>query len=177
MRVVVESIGCGMQEFREAREVKEGSVLAVVAPSGPFAVEVFEQGVAWLRERYEVRYDAGVFERSGYLAGSDGRRLAELRAAVEDDEVDVIVCARGGYGATRIVGGMEVAAVAAANKLVVGFSDVTALHGLWARAGVRSVHGKMVADLGRADAGQRERWAEAGEARGRPWRRGDRPAW
>ena len=142
-----------MEEFRQAREVKKGSVLAVVAPSGPFNAESFEKGIEWLRGRYEVRFDEGIYEKAGYLAGSDERRLAELRGAIEDDDVDAIVCARGGYGAGRIVDGLEIEAVREANKLVVGFSDITALHGLWARAGVRSVHGKMVADLGRAGAG------------------------
>ncbi|MCG8685445.1 MAG: dTDP-glucose 4,6-dehydratase, partial [Desulfobacterales bacterium] len=60
------------------------------------------------------------------------------------------VAARGGYGATRLLDALSPARVREAGKLLVGFSDITALHALWARAGVRSVHGPMVAALGRA---------------------------
>jgi muramoyltetrapeptide carboxypeptidase len=61
--------------------------------------------------------------------------------------VGAIVPARGGYGATRLLPSLEVAEIARANKWLVGFSDVTALHALWARAGLCSVHGPMVCSL------------------------------
>ena len=56
--------------------------------------------------------------------------------------------ARGGYGATRLVDQIPVEKVADANKWLVGFSDVTALHALWARAGVQSIHGANITTLG-----------------------------
>jgi len=114
-----------------------------------------------LRERYFVRFDEGVYARSGYLAGDDDRRATELLRALEDDSIDAIVCARGGYGATRILPRIAVDSVRAANKTIVGFSDVTALHALWARAGVRSLHGPMVAGLGRGTDQGTARWYEA----------------
>ncbi len=157
--------------FTEARTVDEGAVLAVVAPSGPFHPQSFDQGVEWLRQRYEVRFDEGIYARQGYFAGSDERRLEELRDAIRDSEVDAILCARGGFGATRLLPDLAVEEVRAANKLLVGFSDVTALHALWARAGVRSMHAPMVSALGRADAGVRDEWRKVLEGAGgaRSW--------
>lgn len=137
--------------FPPAREVRPGSTLAIVAPSGPFDRERFEQGLAILRGRYEVVFDEGIHARTGYFAGSDERRLSELIAAIRNPAVDAIVCARGGYGATRLLTGLDAAEVAVANKLLAGFSDITALHVLWARAGVRSIHGPMVASLARGN--------------------------
>lgn len=145
--------------FDAARPVREGSKLALVAPSGPFDLALFERGVERLRSRYEVVFDDGIRARQGYLAGDDARRLAELQAALADPSVDAIVCARGGYGATRLLPGIDVEAVRTANKLLVGFSDVTALHALWARAGVRSLHATMVASLGKGDDAAFVRWA------------------
>ncbi len=145
------------------RPVREGSVLAVVAPSGPFDRGAFDAGVAWLRTRYEVRFDAAIYSRCGFLAGDDALRLGELQAAIADPDVEAILCARGGYGATRLLGNLDPAAVASANKLLVGFSDVTALHALWARAGVRSLHAPMVATLGKAEDAVRARWTDAVE--------------
>lgn len=135
----------------------------MIAPSGPFDTEGFQLGVAWLGERYVVRHREDIFARSSFLAGSDARRSSELREALGDPRVDAIVAARGGHGATRILGAIPVDEIAAANKLLVGFSDVTALHALWAQAGVRSLHGPMVATLGRAGASIRARWVAAVE--------------
>ena len=53
--------------------------------------------------RYDVRYDEELFTRTGYLAGSDERRLAELPAALEDPDARAIVMARGGYGLLRLL--------------------------------------------------------------------------
>ncbi len=106
--------------------------------------------MARLEERYEVRYDQGLFGAHGYLAGDDDRRASELLTAIRDPEVDGIIAARGGYGATRLLGRIDAEVVRNNPKALVGFSDVTALHALWQRAGLRSLHAHMVAALGRA---------------------------
>jgi len=144
--------------FSPVRPIVEGAVLAVVAPSGSFNRKSFDLGVEWLRERYEVRFDEGIYAEEGYFAGNDERRLKELKEAVADPDVDGILCARGGYGATRLLPNLAVEEVKEAGKLLVGYSDVTALHALWARAGVRSMHAPMVSVLGRAGSGVRESW-------------------
>ncbi len=130
----------------------------MIAPSGPFDQRGFERGVERLRTRYRVTHRADIDTKQGYLAGSDERRADELLEALEDETVDAIVAARGGYGATRILHRIPIASIAKARKLLVGFSDVTALHALWAIAGVRSLHGPMVATLGRGEERLVERW-------------------
>ena len=135
--------------FAPPRRLHEGSTIAVIAPSSPFERAEVEAGIARLRTRYEVRYDDDLFATDGYLAGNDVRRTAELNAALDDENVDAIVAARGGYGAARILENISVEKIARTKKLLVGFSDVTALHALWANANLRSIHGPMVAGLGR----------------------------
>ena len=147
--------------FAPGRSVRPGSVLRLVAPSGPFDRRAFERGVAFLEARYDVRYDDRIFDEQGYLAGSDARRLGELRDALNDREADAIVAARGGYGSTRLLDALEPAEVRLAGKRLVGFSDITALHALWARAGIESLHAPMVAWLGSADEVQRAQWVAA----------------
>jgi muramoyltetrapeptide carboxypeptidase len=81
-----------------------------------------------------------------YLAGTDAVRAADLNAMLADPEIDLILCARGGYGAMRILDRIDYAAAVRDPKPVVGYSDVTALSlGLWARAGVGSFSGIMAA--------------------------------
>lgn len=149
------------QTYLEPRWLRPNGVIAVVAPSGPFDVDAFARGVERLRARYVVRHDDSILSRSGYLAGDDDRRLRELASAIEDESVDAIVCARGGYGATRLVDKLDPALVRASRKLLVGFSDITALHALWARAGVCSLHAPMVAALGRTKSELVERYVRA----------------
>lgn len=144
--------------FPLPRAVRPGSRLAVVAPAGPFNEASFRKGLAWLSQRYEVRTRSDIFSKSGYFAGSDERRLDELNEAILDPDVDAVICARGGFGTTRLLPGIDPAAVRNANKTLVGFSDITALHALWARAGVRSIHAPMVAALGTASETLREKW-------------------
>jgi muramoyltetrapeptide carboxypeptidase len=134
--------------------VRPGETVAVVSPSGPSAPDDLAAGVAWLRERYRVRDDPRRAARAGYLAGDDDVRAAALLDAARDPEVRAVWVARGGYGAMRVlerVGPELLAAVARDPKPLVGFSDVTALHAAWRRAGARTLHAPMVAAIGRGD--------------------------
>src|SRR5262245_14975042 len=79
-----------------------GARVAVIAPSSPFDRALVLRGMGWLAERYRLTFDRGLFERNGYLAGSDERRLAELDARLRDPELGAILVARGGYGLGRI---------------------------------------------------------------------------
>jgi muramoyltetrapeptide carboxypeptidase len=122
----------------------------VVAPSGPVAAEKLARGVKVLRRalRADVHLAANVHEQEGYFAGSDAVRLDALHAALADNDSDAIVCARGGYGATRLLGALDPERMRDHPKPIVGFSDITALL-CWARmrAGVASIHGPVVTQL------------------------------
>lgn len=127
-----------------------GDPVTVIAPSGPFDRAAFEAGLAVLAGRYRIRYDEGMAARHRYLAGSDARRLAELKAALADEDSRAVFCARGGYGMLRLLAGLEGCPMTP--KAVVGFSDITALHAWLARARRTSIHGPVVTQLGRLDA-------------------------
>jgi muramoyltetrapeptide carboxypeptidase len=119
------------------------------------------RGLGWLRERYDVRFGTGIFDREGFLAGSDEVRLADLGAALADPDTRAVVAARGGYGLTRIAHALNLQSLRERPKWVVGFSDITALHVELSRAGVASLHAHNVAGLGRGDARARSEWASA----------------
>jgi muramoyltetrapeptide carboxypeptidase len=129
-----------------------GDRVVVVAPAGPLEPETFEIGLRILAARYDVAWDPGLLSRSRYLAGDDARRGDELAAALADPKARAVVAARGGYGTMRLLGrlwpsvngrpgGPEAA------KLLVGFSDITALHAALQTAGQVSVHGPVVTQL------------------------------
>ena len=123
--------------------------MAVIAPASGFERAAFEAGLALLGARYRADYSEGLFERQRYLAGSDARRLAELQAALRDPAIRAVFCARGGYGATRLLTRLAAHAPEGAPKPLVGFSDITALH-LWLQAHGRiSIHGPVLTQLPR----------------------------
>ena len=144
--------------------LQPGSRLRVIAPSGPCERSLVLRGMGWLAERYRVEFDWSIFERTGFLAGRDERRLAELNRALADPNLGAIVAARGGYGLTRIAHLADYGALLRHPKWIVGFSDITALHVEAAAVGVATIHGPNAAALGRSDDWTRQRFVRALES-------------
>ena len=138
-----------------------GDTVAVVAPASPFEPVLAWVGMGWLAKRYRVRFDRGLFDRAGYLAGDDARRRSELVRALEDPAVRAIIAARGGYGALRFAHTIDWSLLAERPRWLVGFSDITALHVEASRVGVASIHGPHVTSLGRGDARSRDAFIRA----------------
>ncbi|MGF0169137.1 S66 peptidase family protein [Streptomyces sp. Marseille-Q5077] len=130
-----------------------GARVAVVAPSGPVPAERLRAGLDVLRGwGLDPVVAPHVLDRHGelaYLAGTDADRAADLQTAWCDPAVDAVLCARGGYGAQRLVDLLDWEAMRAAGpKVFVGFSDVTALHEAFAnRLGLVTLHGPMAAGV------------------------------
>lgn len=133
------------------RRLRAGDLVALVAPSGAVPPERAMAAVAVLTGwGLRVRMGEHALGRHTYLSGTDDQRLADVNAALRDDEVRGVLCLRGGYGAQRIADRLDLAAVRADPKLVLGFSDVTALHlALWTGAGLPTLHGPTVTQLDR----------------------------
>jgi muramoyltetrapeptide carboxypeptidase len=135
--------------------VRAGDCIAIAAPGFVVDPARLEAGAERLRAAgFRVCWRPDLLAQQGYLAGSDERRAAELMQWVGDADVAAIVCARGGYGAQRMVGRLDAARVRRARKPLVGFSDVTTLL-LWQlrAAGLSGFHGPMFdRDAGPSDA-------------------------
>jgi len=144
--------------------LRSGARIAVIAPAGPCDRALVLRGLGWLSEHYKVEFDPGIFERAGYLAGPDARRLAELDRCLADPGLGAIVAARGGYGLTRIAERARFAELRRHPKWLVGFSDATVLHVEALRVGVASLHAANAGGLGHGDAHARERFRQALEA-------------
>ena len=141
--------------------LRPGATVRVIAPASPFDRTLALCGMAFLGERYRVQFDWRMFERDGFLAGSDARRRDELASALAAPEVAAVIAARGGYGITRIAGDVDFGALRRSPKWLIGFSDVTALHVEAQAVGVASLHAHHAAGLGRGDAHARAQWLAA----------------
>ncbi|MFE3825433.1 LD-carboxypeptidase [Streptomyces sp. NPDC059092] len=136
---------------RPAR-LRPGARVAVVAPSGPVPADRLDAGLdvlrGWDLDPVVAPHVLDVHPH-GYLAGGDADRARDLQEAWCDPSVSAVFCARGGYGAQRMVDLLDWTAIRAAGpKVLVGYSDITALHEAFAvRAGLVTLHGPMTATL------------------------------
>jgi muramoyltetrapeptide carboxypeptidase len=87
-----------------------------------------------------------VREKRGYLAGSDEARAADFNDAVRDPQVRGIFALRGGYGTMRLLDAIDYDAIARHPKVIVGYSDLTALlNTITQRTGLVTFHGPVPA--------------------------------
>jgi muramoyltetrapeptide carboxypeptidase len=129
-----------------------GSIVRIVAPSGPFDESALRHGLSHLAD-YDVRFPPELSQRRlGFLAGDDATRLTELQAALDCPEASVVWLARGGYGLTRIAHHLDFTRFAQHPKWIVGFSDGTVLHQASRAHGVASLHAPNVTSLSEHDA-------------------------
>lgn len=109
--------------------LQEGDVVMLVAPAGPVNRERILDFQRVLEAKgYKAIVPETLFRSDRYLAGDDAARAAELNAALRDPNVDAVFPCRGGYGLTRILDKIDYDALRKHPKLVIGFSDITALH-------------------------------------------------
>ena len=128
------------------RRLAPGQTIGMVAPSAApndperirFAIDTVES------LGFKVKPAAHLFDRDGYLAGSDAARADDLNAMFADDGVDAIWCVRGGYGASRILPALDYALIQRKPKALIGYSDITALHmAIHRHAGLVTFHGPV----------------------------------
>ena len=132
--------------MNKVRKIVAGSVLGIICPSGhPKALDEVNKFCNLLTE-YGYKYKLGksVTAVEGYLAGSDTLRAKDLMDMFLDDEVDGILCYKGGYGAQRMLPYIDFEVLKGHPKLLVGFSDVTVLlNTLYQFSNMPTVHGEM----------------------------------
>ena len=160
--------------------IRRGQTLGVVAPAGPVRPDRLRAGLDRLGDAFRIRLAPSLEPGAvrdpqvpSYLAASDEVRVAELEAMLADPDVRAIVLARGGYGLMRILAHLDPALLRADPKPIVGFSDATALLAWAHAAGVRAIHGPVIAqlaDLPDEDVGHLVRLLTEPRALGvRPW--------
>ena len=135
------------------RRLRVGQTIGIVAPSGSFDLNLFEQGIKIIeRSGFSAKFDNRIFAAHKYFAGSDSERAAVLNEMISDEQVHAIMCARGGYGALRILSKVDYDNITNSAKPFIGFSDITALHrAIWLKCGLVTFHGPVVTTLARCD--------------------------
>ena len=125
--------------------LKKGDKIALISPSYHTPMENVDTASMILRDwGFEPVVGPNVGkEYRGAYAGTPKERLADLKWALKDPDIKAILCNRGGYGTIHLVDLLKEETIASNPKWLIGFSDITTLHGMSTRAGVMSIHGTM----------------------------------
>jgi muramoyltetrapeptide carboxypeptidase len=133
---------------RKPPRLRPGDTVGLVEPAG-FTDDSFDLALVLETVRamgLVPRPAPHLMQRYGYLAGKDEARAADINAFYADDAVRAVFAVRGGWGCARVLPHLDFDLIRAHPKLLVGFSDITALHlAFAARAGFTTVHGPNAA--------------------------------
>jgi muramoyltetrapeptide carboxypeptidase len=131
------------------KKLKPGAKIKLIAPG--FAIdqhklEIAIEGITQMG--YQVLYDETILNNHGYFSNEDEFRASEINAAFANPNIDAIICARGGYGSTRILDQIDYKLIASNPKALVGFSDITALlNAIHQKTGLIGFHGPVGSSL------------------------------
>ena len=130
--------------MREIPYLKQGSKIAIAAPARRVTPEEMAYGIQWLKEQGFVPvYDDRLFVEHHIFAGDDNFRAAVFQEHLDNEEIEAIWLARGGYGGIRIIDKLDFTKFSAHPKWIAGFSDSTVIHGKLQRLGISSLHAPM----------------------------------
>lgn len=126
--------------------IAKGDTVGLVSPSSAtddsFNLQLAREAMEALG--FMVKLGPHLASRYGHLAGTDAERAGDLNAMFADKSVKAIVCTRGGSGAARLLPLLDYAAIRANPKVLLGYSDITALHSaIHAKTGLVTFHGQV----------------------------------
>jgi muramoyltetrapeptide carboxypeptidase len=125
--------------------LKKGDRIGITCPAGFISPEEIIPALEKLQEwGFEVVIGNTIGKRDFTFGGTDEERKNDLQQMLDDKKVKAILCARGGYGAVRIVDDLDFKKFITAPKWIIGFSDITVLHShINSNFGIATIHSKM----------------------------------
>ena len=132
-------------EVVKPKALKPGASIGVIAPSGALKRSGYEKLVENFQLLgYQIIHTDNLRVQNGFLAGTDTQKIEDLHHMYENPEVSAILCARGGYGATRLLEKIDYSLISAHCKPLIGYSDITALHlAIYKKCGIVGFHGPV----------------------------------
>ena len=149
------SIGFSQTSYKMNRHIKPenlkiGDTISIIAPSGVLKdYEQYMEKSISLMESWGLNVVLGstIYETYGHFSSTDINREKDFQKAIDDNKIKAIWCARGGYGAMRIIDNINYDNLSKNPKWVIGYSDITAIHNDIHNLGVESLHGVMCKSL------------------------------
>jgi muramoyltetrapeptide carboxypeptidase len=125
--------------------LKNGDTIGICCPAGYITMEDIQPAVLKLKEwGYTIKPGNTIGKKDFTFGGTDEERANDIQQMIDDKTIKAILCARGGYGAVRIIDKIDFKKLKHNPKWVIGFSDVTVLHShLNENYRIASIHSKM----------------------------------
>jgi muramoyltetrapeptide carboxypeptidase len=139
-----------LQTLKQPPYLKAGDTVAIVAPSGILKNRNTEiEQAKTLLKSWGLHPVVGkhVFKQNNHFAGTDAERCEDFQNALDDPKIKAIWCARGGYGAVRILDKLNYTKFKDKPKWIIGYSDITALHNQVHNLGFESLHAMMCTSM------------------------------
>lgn len=133
------------KSIQKPRRLKTGDTIGLVAPGSYISESELKDSIKNLEELgFKVVYTEKILLQNGYFSGVDEQRAEDLTGMFARDDVNAIVCTRGGYGCARILPLLDYNVIENNPKILIGYSDVTALHyGIFRKTGLVTFHGPV----------------------------------
>ncbi|HHB78606.1 MAG TPA: LD-carboxypeptidase [Saprospiraceae bacterium] len=131
--------------IKKPPRLQKGDKVGLIAPASAATQEKFEKAIFNI-ESLGLKVSVGTYahEKTGFLAGDDDKRLSDLHRMFEEDSIKAIWAVRGGYGTTRLIPRLNYRMIRKHPKILIGYSDITALsNAIFARSGVVGFHGPV----------------------------------
>ena len=134
----------GWMSVAQAQFLHEGDTIALISPSSTMHPDALNGGIKTL-ESWGYHCVIGKNALNDYhgFAGTIDERFSDLLWALKEPSIKAIMCSRGGDGASHLLTHLSLDTLRQYPKLIIGFSDITALLSAEARAGVKAIHGTM----------------------------------
>jgi muramoyltetrapeptide carboxypeptidase len=125
--------------------LRTGDTIGITSPAGFITFEEIAPAVEQMKTwGFKIKIGATIGKRYFTFGGTDEERARDLQTMLDDDSIDAVMCARGGYGVVRIIDQLDFSKYVKKPKWIIGFSDITALHShVNKNFGVASIHSKM----------------------------------
>ena len=131
------------------QRLKMGDTVGVIAPASGLSRESFDKALQNLADLgFKTKVGKSARNVNGFLAGTDKERLDDIHWAFADKEIKAVWCVRGGYGASRLLPAIDYGLIKKNPKILIGYSDITALHtAIYQNCGLVTFHGTVAASV------------------------------
>ena len=127
------------------KRLEIGNTIGLISPASSESPEAIKKGIDFFENLgFKVKPSKHLYDKWGYLAGTDADRSTDLMDMFKDPTVDMILCIRGGYGSMRILPLLDYDFIKSHPKIFIGFSDITVLlNTFYTKCGLITFHGPM----------------------------------
>ena len=125
--------------------LKKGDTIAITSPAGFISLADCTDAMNMIEQwGFKIKIGSSIGKKDFTFGGTDEERLADFQQLLDDENVNAIMCARGGYGIVRIIDKINFSKFVKKPKWIIGFSDATVLHShINKNYRIATIHSKM----------------------------------